>query len=555
MKKMGFEKELSNEKRNAEFRNRVTEVLFNTGYPDYALVMRAFRQVVPVRGKLIGMTDYNNLYINEELTDDELSVVVRHEILHVMLRHNKRAPKGRKRMMWNMACDYELSHYYSVYDNHVIANSEKLHDACYIARHVKYGNKTAKQIYDALVLDFNKQKEEREKQEREKLSNMPSNPASGNEDIQDGDIDFNPTDVSAGDPNDDVSEKREEYNEPDLSDEFDDDTCTTEDGEAEDQIDNNIESEDAENDMMDEAGDNEFERGEFDDNDEFDPFEDFDSDDITEEMRENAEKEAEKCFDDMDLGDESDAELEEQLRKAMELALKVGYDTLTEEQKEQMENSELVDNTAAGKSGLGVKMDPPKLDEAVRLKYQLKSYFIKQEQVDKGRTYRRPNKKYAGSSFIVKGKANVYKPSKTIACYVDVSGSMTKNMVKRALEVVEGLKKIKRLEVKIHYFNTKIHDEFWCGGGTDYREVLDHATKNKYSCIAIITDNSSESWYVYKWEFEAIWLIGVQKSYGKPYAFERAVEAVGHPAKDKNWNGEPVIKCKKFQYNEVLPII
>lgn len=584
MKKADYEARLLDVKRNAEFRNRITNVLFATGYPDYALVLRSFHQVVPMKGKFIGGTDYTNLYINEDLTDDELSIVVRHEILHVMLRHNKRAPKGHKRNTWNMACDYELSNYYSVYDNHVLKNSERLHDGCYIARHSKYGGRTASQIYDLLIYDLYEQKRKKEQQNLER-NNIP--PFSG--DSADNSEDFDMDDLNAGSTNpsegESMTAEMPEDMEPDLTDEqtpnnFDNEMGESEEGESEgEEIDSEFDPTD-DTDSDDEPTENEGEvqndgevEGEFDgvddtdpefdeadfndaeegDNDtEFDPFDSLEDEleELTEEMKDEAEKEASDSLSEeaKDLGEsDSDAELEEQLRKAMELALKVGYNSLSDEQKEQMEGSELVESTASGKSGLGVEMKPPKIDEAVRLKYQLKSYFIKQEQVDKGRTYRRPNKKYAGSPFIVKGKANVYKPSKTIACYVDVSGSMSRNMVKRALEVVEGLKKIKRLEVKIHYFNTQIHDKFRSGGGTDYNAVLDHATENKYSCIAVITDNSYESWRG-KWKFEAVWLIGIERCRDEEYAFARAVDAYNHPNKRSGY-----IQCKKFQFNEVLP--
>ena len=553
--------------RNRRFKQRVQDVLFNTGYPDYALALNAFDEVIPIKKK-IGATDYRNLYLNENLSDDELSIVARHEILHSLLKHNKRRPKVNfDAGLWNQACDYELSHYYSVYDNNILFSSSMLSTGCYVASVPAFCGLTAHQIYEKMYelrellakLRDNNKNEKVNKALR--MSGSGSSSSSSPNQQEDNDFDpddFDPNDIQNGRGNENGEEDDDNSNPtsdtfsfPINQTEDDDDEEEDEDDEIKSQSQSNSSTpNDEEEDESEDAGEDEQ-----DDTD--------DSQDDNEESVEEVEQKTDEDEDDQDeddedglwddLAGEDDEESERLLNERIGLALKAGYDTLTEEQKEQMNDSELVE-ASVGKSGIGTEKEPPQLDEAVRLKYQLKSYFIKQEQVEKLRTYKRPAKKYSNSPFIIKGRSNKYRESKTIACYVDVSGSMSERMVKRALEVVEGLKKIKRLEVKIYYFNTSIHDTFRAGGGTDYPTVLDHAAQNKYSCLAIITDDSWESWGNRKWEFEAIWLIGISPSRGRAYPFERVVEAPGHPATETNYNGEATITCKKFQYNEVLPI-
>ena len=71
--------------------------------------------------------------------------------------------------------------------------------------------------------------------------------------------------------------------------------------------------------------------------------------------------------------------------------------------------------------------------------------------------------------------------------------------------------------------------------------------------LQALTDASYECWGHNHWEFEAVWLIGIEHK-SSPYPFEAVVEAPGHPATEMGYDSIPVIKCRKFQYNEVLPV-
>jgi len=267
-------------------RRRISDILFDTGYPDYAIALTGFRKVVGTSEIPIAGTDYANLYINPDFTDDEISVIVRHEILHVILNHRKRMQSHHKPMLWNMAIDYELSNYYSYYDDIVIANNERLRSGCSIAMQPEYQNMTAEEIYDKLLED-----------------------------------------VQSGSSSDDTS-----------------------DGES------------------GESGGGES-GGESDDTSGYDPH--------------------------LDLSQDE----QEELRDAMQKAVEQVYETLTDDEKEKLATSPL---KPVGRSGLGGMADvfnqtsPPEPEE-VNLYYDLRRFFLQQQNIGKGRSYKRPNKKYQHS--------------------------------------------------------------------------------------------------------------------------------------------------------------
>lgn len=491
-----------------DLRQRVMDILFDTGYPDYALALNGFAYVkaLPDGSRSIGATDYKGMFLNAKLDDDELSLVARHEILHVMLRHNNRRKSSHKHMTWNVACDYELSNYYSAYDDEVVASSELLRNGATVSDSPEYAGLVAEEIYDKLLEERKKQQKQQQEQQQDQSQDnsvtivaMPGMPSddSGNDPHSGG--------KGWGKPRTDEEEESGEN----------EDSKQVEDAEQEEseesQGEGQGEQEGAEEKTkQEEQADGEGEQPDLSD----------------EELAEQLEKELSELA--AELSDLSDDEQEELYNKIKQ-AIEYNYDSLSPEQKSQMAASELVE--ASGISGIGGKdvglapIAEPPIPDAQKLFYSLRSFFIKQENVDKGRSYRRPNKKYAGSGIIMKGRSNVYKPTKTLAVYVDISGSMTKEKVAKALGVVETMEKMKRVTLVKHYFDTRIHDKFRPGGGTDYNCIFRHARENNYTCIAIITDDTDEC-FQEEFSVEALWIAGVEPKrarYRKGYSFEERV--------------------------------
>jgi len=437
-------------KKDEVLRDRIVDILMTTGYPDYAIALGGFKQVLPMTENLKpypgmkrmppGATDYQNLYVKEGMSDDETSVLVRHEILHVILRHKKRIQKHHKPRLWNIACDFELSNYYSAKDDKVIKDSEHLSPGCNVMECPEYAEMTAEEIYDKMI-------EQGAGQEEEQIIKMMLQMVSG----QGG---------QGGKGDQEESEEGE--------------------GQGQGQ-----EKED---------GEGEEEEGEF-------------------------------GFD-LDLSEDE----QDKLREAIQAAINDGYDKLTDEQKQQMEDSPM---QPGGKSGLGgtqhvhKKVRPPNPEE-LQLYYDLRRFFLRQQNVGKGQTYRKPNKKYQGTKIIKKGRANVYQPQKTLAVYVDVSGSMSPQKLARAIGVLRTIEGMKRVTFIVKYFSTHLQDEYYEGGGTDYEIIFADAQKEDYTCVAIITDNS-HSYFRNKYQLEAVWIAGIEEGGRGNYSISSLINQPDSP--------------------------
>lgn len=140
---------------------RLVILLFDTGYPDYGIAMTAFEGVfdssqMPPEVAMcncIGATDSAHLFICGTLTDDELGIVARHEILHIMLSHSRRCPEDANGTVWGGAQDFEVSSYYTAEDAEIISKSERLHGGASVWVDTGYQNMTAEAIYEHLMTE------------------------------------------------------------------------------------------------------------------------------------------------------------------------------------------------------------------------------------------------------------------------------------------------------------------------------------------------------------------------------------------------------------------
>jgi hypothetical protein len=214
---------------------------------------------------------------------------------------------------------------------------------------------------------------------------------------------------------------------------------------------------------------------------------------------------------------------QEELRQEIQDAVQTAYDELSDEDKERFQNSPLIPHEETQRGGIqdvDIACTPPE-PEDVKLFYDLRRYFLKQQNVGKGCSYKKPNKKYIGSGIIMKARTNVYQEEKTLAVYVDVSGSMTQELVAKALGVLKSVQSMKRVNYIVKYFSTHLKDSFYNGGGTDYEICFDDAKNNGYSCIAIITDDS-EQVFRNRYAVDGLWIAGVEMKQKDPYRYSIA---------------------------------
>ena len=114
-------------------------------------------------------TDMAKLYINpdfvEEITDDDISFVLAHEVMHIALEHGLRL-QGRNPQLWNIAADYAL--------NLILVDSgfERPSHKCGGLFDDQYKGMTADQIYEKLQQDVDKAR-------KQGKSGAPGEPGSG----------------------------------------------------------------------------------------------------------------------------------------------------------------------------------------------------------------------------------------------------------------------------------------------------------------------------------------------------------------------------------------
>lgn len=126
--------------------------------------------------------------------------------------------------------------------------------------------------------------------------------------------------------------------------------------------------------------------------------------------------------------------------------------------------------------------------------------FIK-DQIDyfRGDTWNRPNKNYAGTGIIMPGKT-MYAPGKipTINVYWDVSGSFDNPAktqgAKDAIGTINQYVKRGDIKVNIFYFADRVATtQAAAGGGTDGNKVLDHIEQTKPTNVVVITDSDVDN--------------------------------------------------------------
>lgn len=141
------------------------------------------------------------------------------------------------------------------------------------------------------------------------------------------------------------------------------------------------------------------------------------------------------------------------------------------------------------------ELDKYKNSPIVRFKESL-SKFIKNElYFEKNPSWRKFNKTYARSDVLKPGKAITLAPVPLINIYYDRSGSWDAKKTEEGSKAIATLNKYVRqgqIKIKVYYFSNNVHtvekdavDE----GGTDGQPILDHIEQTKPTNVIILTDS------------------------------------------------------------------
>lgn len=459
-----------------DYRNKLADLLAEDGYPDYANALYGFKSLVLVGSDhpILGCCSQSSLVLNEKLTDEEACFVARHEIRHVLQRHHERCGK-RHPSVWNIAADLEISNFYSEDDVELLKSQSNIKGGLSIdlEGYTEYRGKTAEEIYDQMLA-----------QGRVKIVSIKvsaSGPpgqggaGGGSKESQD--------ENAAGEP----------LNEEELDEEAK--KLLGELVDLDKKIAKNLHK------KLSEARSNE----------------------PTKEQKEG--KPTPKRT---PMGTKKERSQNTNQNESDENKQPKPDKEEIDETEDETEDEDLdIEGNGVGTEHAERKVEEP-VPTKVRLQRSLKGVFGRQKFYAPKMTYSKYNKRYltppgaketpmVGKSrhdgVIKKGKKRMLKEWMTLGVYCDVSGSMSRDKVSIALGTCEEIGKMKRCAVKTHYFDTEVRDEFFSGGGTDYRAVLTHAKEQKYKSVAIITDDSnSHNIPRGEFSFDNLWIIGVEHS-------------------------------------------
>jgi predicted metal-dependent peptidase len=380
-------------------REQYIDYLAAQGYPDFAFFLSLFKLELSHERYPIARihTKKRLIQMYIEVSLPESSIILRHEFFHRLLKHISRTPEQVRYDLWNIACDFELSHFYTEHDIEILGNSESLlHSALSVyyypieddtdfqcVRTDFYGKK-AEEIYEILCIEHPQQK----------MSIAYQNP---------------------------------------------------------------INSELPESDAL-----------------------------------------------------EIDGEL---------LIPQSVIDEIAEQY--NIQNQGVAAVSGKLRHRIGAPLPEIESRPAITFLRDLKSNFSYVQHFQRGRTFRRPNKKYAESNVIIRARTAKPQDSLVIACYVDSSGSMSLDKTQKVIDISRVLKNIRRVRVIVFYFNTEVYAEYQeSQGGTSYDAVLLHAQEHGYRNIIILTDTDGVSIpdsRNYSASFDRIWVYNSEKGSSNIY--------------------------------------
>ncbi len=483
-------------------KRQLTRVLGEEGYPTYAWLLEPFDIYLTDDPNVVGymVPSQAKIVLNELLSIDQVSTIVRHELLHEWLTHAQRTQKFDRehpdRMtnhdIANIAADFEISNRGYTEKDKRTSRRLKMGDQVIQGlvtedQYPGWENMTFEEMYDKLTDEYTKDMKEMQKklqplldklnkmspQELDKLIDQAQQQSQGQQGSGKGiSINLPNNSKSSGEPSEDQSDEKGAGKESSN----DQDDSAGNDKEVKDQKNNqrsstggNKEAKDLQKEA-DKAGN---------------------------QLQDIKDKSQEiKNSQDGPFGDNQDQKAQAKLaEKVTEIQKRLG--DIKKRQDALDETSRIVNRerikAAQNKEYRNITSGLSKF----RMNFQR---FIK-DQIEyfRGDTWNRPNKNYAGSGFIMPGKT-MYAPGRipTINVYWDVSGSFNNPAktqgARDAIGTVNQYVKRGDIKVNVFYFADRVSNKASsAGGGTDGNAVLDHIEQTKPTNVIVITDSDVDN--------------------------------------------------------------
>ena len=455
--------------RDEAAKEQIIRKLRSEGYPTYARLFDLFALNLTDNPDVVGymLPGKAKIVLNENLSIDQVSTIVRHEILHEWLSHGARSEKFNKEHpdllpdhdTSNIAADYEISNVgYTDKDKRaaraIILGDKTLQGLVTEDQYPGWEDKSFEEMYEELLkknLEEKKQllnvlkqlhkmlPEDEDDQNQSQPSGTPSDPNSDsdssdnqNSNSSNPSADINSSELGQGD-NKSQSDDQEEQSKADKAQQALDD--------AKDDI-KDIDKEKAQQGNV------------------------FDSDKQQKERSELAKRveQIRKLLDDPDIQRQGKGESQKAVQK----------DRLIKQAK---------------------LADRYKSNPLVKFTLDLNN-FIKQQTANyRGSTWTRFNKTSVRTGLIKPGITSYAQTDiPEINVYWDVSGSFSSPAktegARRAIATLQKYVRDKKIKIKTWYFANRVSStEQNAGGGTEGQPILDHIQETKPANVIVITDS------------------------------------------------------------------
>ena len=534
-------------------RDQIVKKMSKDGYPTYASILELFDLHLTKDPSVIGymVPEEGIICINENLDIEQVSVIVRHEILHEFLEHAKRGKASKIPMgqLSNMAADYEISNLGYTDADKAAVRSIKLGDQILQGLvtdydHPDWVDKTFEEMYQELAKESpqskqtpqigdrgSKQIQDAEDAQRraERIKDQAQQSESqANQELQDMDMDGEGEGKAAsGDPMEggaggsSSSGSGDQEGEDSSSSDGDGNSESDEDQDGEG---NSSGSGDADSDDKEQGADGDKpskkERGKYDDEEYKNMSPEEKKKERARRRREAAKKlkeEADKLVDEIkDVLDEAKGNSSGQSDSSSQGGPTGKSDEVFDTPEEQAERAERIAKIKRALSDL-TKAEEAKREstssiikeKAVKAEKNLNKYrqssltrfteslnkFIR-DQIARARnaSWSHINKKYVYSGLLRPGTSSSARGNvPLINVYFDRSGSWDSDKTEKGKQAISTLNKyVTRGEIvlKLYYFNDKILDVDPGGRGGTYGEpIMEHIRQTKPNNVIVLTDS------------------------------------------------------------------
>lgn len=513
-------------------KREILRVLAENGYKAYAKLLQLFELNVTKDPDVVAymVPDKGKIVVNEGLDIDQVSMVVRHEILHQYLDHHNRLMKHLAKQagldydtlsdmdlkelqnklysnqIFNIAGDYEISNRgYTEADKktarNLYLNGQIVSGLVTEIDHPDWVDLSVEEMYDRLNTEENRAKQQAQQSGDQKQSGDQGRPDTSGQSGNQGQSDDSEQDNNQSGDSNNSSSNSKQSNKSGKSGKTKGPLRIGDQGDPEIQA-----KEEAE--RIAQA-----------------------AKEMADEMKNGDSKESDKAAGNLeDVADDA-----KQLAKDAKKMKKSG--NIKSDKKAEKDLADRVkkiqdafrDTTLQSEiiAETNRKIDQEKLDKRakeiaayknsaiVRFKENLNKFIDNEVSYSRESSWKRFNKKYTNSGIIKPGTSrHVEHKIPSINVYFDQSGSWSENDIKIGINAIGVLNKyVQRGEVKIniYYFANEVHKSAVSArreGGTDLRAVFDHIKQEKPDNVIIMSDSDGDHTRLYPLEVPgAVWLL------------------------------------------------